>query len=291
MGDRIARGAAVRFLMVGTLAAALPSAVSLAPAQTQTQTQTPAAESEDIVVIGRKIRKVRLNYALWGSHMKRCGVEISSGDEHIDRFVCAVLNACIKDGFRDAVSAKACLDERIASVAYRPPRWPPAANEPGDIAPSSPVALPSPIVPAEPADTEIVVAVGRPHVTPGLWRINQSSTFSETPGPKFQPLPGRVYTVCIAYESRDTALEKLLSAVIDPSTDGFCTMSNIRVKNGKVTGGKTCSFNNGNLGYDLHGKVNGETMDTALSIISESGSTKTRYRRRITGARIGDCPA
>jgi hypothetical protein len=135
------------------------------------------------------------------------------------------------------------------------------------------------------------VVGGRPHVTAGLWRINQSSAFSETPGRKFQPLPGRVYSVCIAYESRDTALEKLLSAVIDPWTDGFCTMSNIRVKNGKVTGGKTCRFNNGHQSYDLHGKVNGETMDTALSIMSESGFIKTRYRRRITGARIGDCPA
>jgi hypothetical protein len=124
--------------MVGTLAAALPSAVSVAPAQTQ----TPAAGSEGIVVIGRKIRKVRLNYALWGSHMKRCGVEISSGDEHIDRFVCAVLNACIKDGSREAVSAKACLDERIASVAYRPRRWNPAANEPTGIAPSPPSPYP-----------------------------------------------------------------------------------------------------------------------------------------------------
>lgn len=284
----MARKTAARFLMAGTLAVALPSAVSFAPAQDQTQ--IPSAENEDIVVIGRKIRKVRLNYALWGPHMKRCDVELSSGDAHIDRFVCTVLNACIKDGFRDATSAKACLDERIASVAYRPPRWIPAENEPAGIAPSPPVALPSPIVPAEPSDAEIVVAGGRPHVTPGLWRINQSSTFSETPGPKFQPLPGRVYTVCIADESRDTALEKLLSAVIDPSTDGFCTMSTIRVRSGKVTGGKTCSLNFGSLSYDLHGKVNGETMDTALSIVSESNTTRTRYRRRITGMRIGDCP-
>lgn len=290
MGDRIAKGRTARFLMAGTLALALPSAVSFAPAQTQ----APSVESEDIVVIGRKIRKVRLNYALWGPHMKRCDVEISSGDEQIDRFVCTVLNACIKDGFRDAISAKTCLDERIASVAYRPPRWipaehEPAKNEPTGIAPSDPVAPSSP-KPPEPSDADIVVTGGRPHVAPGLWRIDQSPTFSETPDPKFQPLPKRSYTVCIAHENRDTALETLLSAAIGPSDEGLCTMSTVRLKSGKVTGGKTCSYGFGSLSYDLHGKVNGETMDTALSIFAESRSLKTRYRRRITGTRIGDCP-
>lgn len=284
----MARATAARFLMAGTLAVALPSAVSFVPAQDQTQ--IPSAENEDIVVIGRKIRKVRLNYALWGSHMKRCDVELSSGDEHIDRFVCTVLNACIKDGFRDAISAKSCLDERIASVAYRPPRWNPAENEPAGIAPSHPVTSPSPILSEKPSDADIVVTGGKPHVTTGLWRINQSSTFSETPHPKFQPFPGRVYTVCIAPENRGTALETLLSAVIGPSNDGLCTMSTIRVRSGKVTGGKTCSLSFGSLSYDLHGKVNAETMDTALSIVSESNTTRTRYRRRITGTRIGDCP-
>lgn len=286
----MARGTAARILIAGTLAVALPSAVSFAPAQTRMQTQTPSADNEDIVVIGRKMRKVRLNYALWGPHMKRCDVELSGGDEHIDRFVCTVLNACIKDGFRDAISAKACLEERIASVAYRPPRWNPAENEPAGIVPSQSVAMPSPVLSEKPSEAEIVVTGGRPYITPGLWRINQSSTFSEPPYPKFQPSPGKVHTVCIAPENRDTALETLLSAVIRPSNDGLCTISTIRVRSSKVTGGKTCSLNFGSLSYDLHGKVNGETMDTALSIVSESNSTRTRYRRRITGMRIGDCP-
>jgi len=277
---------AARCLAAGALIFAAPSAVSLAQAPAPSSPAIPSGE--DIVVLGGKIRKVRLNYALWGRHMKRCDPVISSGDDNIDRFVCTVLNACIRDGFRDPVPAKACLDERIASVAYRPPPWDPAASAPEQPAGPAAVVL---AAPPAPADTEIVVTGGRPHVAPGLWRIDQSATFSETPYRNFQPFPGRVYTVCIAPEHQDKALEALLGAAIGMSDEGLCTLSAIRVRKGKVTGGKTCSIGMGPLSFDLHGKVNGETMDTAVSIVGETASTKTRYRRRLRGARVGDCPS
>nr|WP_167381896.1 hypothetical protein [Novosphingobium panipatense] len=88
---------AARFLAAGALIFAAPSAVSLAQAPAPSSPAIPSGE--DIVVLGSKIRKVRLNYALWGRHMKRCDPVISSGDDNIDRFVCTVLNACIRDGF------------------------------------------------------------------------------------------------------------------------------------------------------------------------------------------------
>lgn len=270
----------------------LPNPVP-APASDVAVPETPSGE--DIVVLGQKIRKVRLQYALWGAHMKRCDAVISSGDAGIDRFVCTVLNACIKDGFRDPVPAKACLDERIASVEYRPPPWDsgepePAGPEPARIVKLDPVSTPSPI-PSQPPEPEIVVTGGRPHVVPGLWRIEESTTFSETINPRFQPRPGQIRTVCISPEHVEPALENLLSAAIGLSGGGLCTMSTVRVRNGKVTGGRTCSLPMGSLSYDLHGKVNGDTMEAAVTIVGETAHSKTRYRRRVTGSRIGTCPA
>lgn len=299
---------AVCFLAAATIAFAAPSPVVMsreplsslasAPASDVAGPETPSGE--DIVVLGRKIRKVRLQYALWGAHMKRCDAVISSGDADIDRFVCTVLNACIKDGFRDPVPAKACLDQRIASVEYRPQPWDsgepepagpePAGPKPADIAKLDPVSMPSPI-PSQPPEPEIVVTGGRPHVVPGLWRIEQSTTFSETINPQFQPHPGQVRTVCIAPEHVEPALENLLSAAIGMSGGGLCTMSTVRVRNGKVTGGRTCSLPMGSLSYDLHGKVNGDSMEAAVTITGETAHSKTRFRRRVTGSRIGTCPA
>lgn len=266
-------------------------------AHSHAQTPEPAAAAipsgEDIVVIGRKIRRVKLNYALWGAHMKRCDVMISSGDAEIDRFVCTVLNACIKDGFRDVVPAKACLAERIASVAYRPPRWDPAESEPADLAATVPRLPPStPIaVPREAPAAEIVVIGGRPQVTPGLWQIKESATFNEKPSREFQLRPGKTYTVCIAPDEHDDALERLLAAATGLAEEGLCTRSTVKIKSGKVTGGKTCAAGMYSLSYDVHGKVGADTMDTAVSILGEGSNFKQRYRRRVTGSRIGNCPA
>ncbi|RDE07211.1 hypothetical protein [Sphingomonas aracearum] len=90
-----------------------------------------AGEAEDVVVVARKLRRMRLHYSSDGKIMRFCHADISSGDPRIDRIGCAMLRLCVREGYDDKPSALACLNRRIDFVDA-PERGgaPPAAPPP-----------------------------------------------------------------------------------------------------------------------------------------------------------------
>jgi hypothetical protein len=85
------------------------------PAATSKVAPPPAsvAQADDIVVVARKLRRLRLHYASSGKAFRWCHADISSGDPRLDRIGCALVRACVRQGFDDTVSALACVNRRI----------------------------------------------------------------------------------------------------------------------------------------------------------------------------------
>lgn len=76
----------------------------------------PTTQPDDIVVIARKLRRLRLHYASSGRAMRWCHADITSGDPRLDRIGCALVRACVKQGFDEPVTALACVNRRVDSL-------------------------------------------------------------------------------------------------------------------------------------------------------------------------------
>ncbi|MEH3157795.1 MAG: hypothetical protein PGN08_02060 [Sphingomonas taxi] len=85
------------------------AAVPAPPADTATR-------PNDIVVIARKLRRLRLHYASSGKAMRWCHADITSGDPRLDRIGCALVRACVKEGFDEPVTALACVNRKVDSL-------------------------------------------------------------------------------------------------------------------------------------------------------------------------------
>ena len=72
---------------------------------------------DDIVVIARRLRLMRLHYASSGRILAWCHADVSSGDKRVDRIGCAMLRACVREGNETRDTALTCLRRKIDEVA------------------------------------------------------------------------------------------------------------------------------------------------------------------------------
>ncbi|HET8612411.1 MAG TPA: hypothetical protein VFL92_06555 [Sphingomonas sp.] len=93
-------------------------APSAAPQAAPSDGQSP----DDIVVVARKLRKLRLHFASDGRRFSWCHADISSGDPRLDRIGCAIVRACVEQGYDDQDSALECFDRKVATLEDDPRR-------------------------------------------------------------------------------------------------------------------------------------------------------------------------
>lgn len=96
-----------------TAAPATPVPVSPVPSATMPSVPESA---DDVVVVARRLRKLRLNYASTGRVMSRCRADISSGDKRVDRIGCAIVRACVRAGFGERGPDIACFRRKVDSL-------------------------------------------------------------------------------------------------------------------------------------------------------------------------------
>lgn len=140
-------------MLVGGRAVRLASIALFVAVPLSGQEPPPDPEADpEILVIARKLRKVRLNYTTRGSWVPKCEAEVSSGEPRIDRIMCAILRACVREGHREVAPAKACMAKRIDQLAD-------GAAPPTDVA-----AAPPPPVPQPPQTGPDIVVEGAPDI-------------------------------------------------------------------------------------------------------------------------------
>lgn len=76
----------------------------------------PAA-SNDIVVIGHKVRKIRFRLNTDKSGKAICRIKRSSGDAEIDRLACDAARPCVRPDIVTTAAMTACLEPRWAQLA------------------------------------------------------------------------------------------------------------------------------------------------------------------------------
>lgn len=87
-----------------------------APPPRSSATHTAPPQAEDIVVVARKLRRIRLHYASRGKAFRWCHADISSGDPPLDRIGCAMVRACVREGNDTTVDVLGCVNRRIDTL-------------------------------------------------------------------------------------------------------------------------------------------------------------------------------
>lgn len=252
--------------------------------------------SADILVIARKMRTVRLNYSLFGSHLKSCDAEVSSGDPRIDRIMCALLRQCITDGDREPRPAKACVNRRIQwleqnvqSVGYAP-------DDPPEPTLAVPPQPPSPAAPAL-GDADIIVEGRRFDVRPGYWHFSEQKLVSANRN--LVAARPRFWTVCILPGELTIALEKMLQTRQEVSAWGRCSELDYQAKDGVLTGKSKCIANNLRMTRRINGRYDAENVSLSQDIkVMALASTRSvdapsmdaEGLVQTTGKYMGDCP-
>ncbi len=90
-----------------------PASVPLPPSvPVPTVTESP----DDIVVVARRLRKLRLRYTSTGRRMYFCHADVSSGDRRVDRIGCAIVRSCVRAGFGERGPDIACFRRKVDSL-------------------------------------------------------------------------------------------------------------------------------------------------------------------------------
>ncbi len=96
-----------------------PGAADHPPASVGTpRTLSPpvAGEADDVVVVARKLRVMRLHYASDGAIFRWCHADSSSGDPRIDRIGCALVRACVREGSDTVPDTLACYHRKVDTL-------------------------------------------------------------------------------------------------------------------------------------------------------------------------------
>ncbi|MEG3165168.1 hypothetical protein U1701_11235 [Sphingomonas sp. PB2P19] len=87
------------------------------PIEARARVAAAQESADDIVVVARRLRKLRLRYASIGRILSSCRPEISSGDARVDRIGCAIVRACVRAGFGERGPDIACFRRKVDSLA------------------------------------------------------------------------------------------------------------------------------------------------------------------------------
>ncbi|GAA4770122.1 hypothetical protein GCM10023219_15760 [Stakelama sediminis] len=73
-----------------------------------------SADPGDLVVMGEKLRRLRMNIAMDGPRtMKSCAVTMSSGDPAIDKQACSSASYCASEGRDHDETMADCIDNAL----------------------------------------------------------------------------------------------------------------------------------------------------------------------------------
>lgn len=73
-----------------------------------------SAGDDDIVVIGRRLRRAKLHFVNEGRLLVSCHADVSTGDARIDRIACAIVQACVREGITELLPVRACYARKVA---------------------------------------------------------------------------------------------------------------------------------------------------------------------------------
>jgi hypothetical protein len=253
---------------------------------------------QDIVVIGRRMRLVTLDYALNGAHLRRCNIQVSSGNARVDRIMCAVLRRCITAGYREPPQAKRCMNASI-DLFVAGERRPPEPDPVGAAMPSSrspaPAPKPAGIAPAAPSggEPDIVVEGIRDTPTGGQWRFTRLESAGN--GHLTQLRWGR----CIPDGKIEMMVRLMLNGEEMRHPDGRCGRMKLKFAFGSLKGERSCVYFGARMKTLVRGSVSrdrvlaDETTYLVASLrqhrdddikVPENDSVAKTY-----GERIGEC--
>ncbi|MEK7456720.1 MAG: hypothetical protein AABZ76_17625 [Pseudomonadota bacterium] len=282
------------------------------PARSQDHPPAPAAASpadNEIVVIARKMRQVKINYAALGTDLRQCVITRSSGDARIDRIMCAMLSACVREGVSDPAGGKACINAKIASfedeVVPVPAPVPPPAPAAVAAMAGPPPATPSPTSPDQPPAPPKgppIVVTGRPNpILAGQWAFSQHQTVIRDFSAR--TLPIRTWNLCIPDGTIDATIETMLDdSFAGPGTSSYCRQWKLDGDGAVIHGNQRCWLG---PGVRMQGKLEGEIGPRSVEIkrnirLFEVNSAPARdlgspmggdaeFLMSITGTRVGNC--
>jgi hypothetical protein len=77
------------------------------------------AAEQDIEVIGRKLRLLRLNLSMNDRRLTGCAVAVSSTDRFVDAQACKAAYACVMSGVAESRRLLNCINGRIVEAVAR----------------------------------------------------------------------------------------------------------------------------------------------------------------------------
>ena len=77
------------------------------------------AAEQDIEVIGRKLRLLRLNLSMNERRLTGCAVAVSSTDRFVDAQACKAAYACVMSGVAESRRLLNCINGRIVEAVAR----------------------------------------------------------------------------------------------------------------------------------------------------------------------------
>lgn len=261
---------------------------------------TPDSAENEIVVIARKMRKVRLEYTMFGPHFRRCDVAVSSGDARIDRVVCAILKACVSEGHRNVAPARECVRRKIGTLeTHRDPEKgaasidaapsPVAASQAAPVAPQAERTT----APAPDRSDEVIVTAPR-LPTSGYWRFRvMRAAIRAAPAQNSSPAS---WGQCIGPDAAETTLQQMIGKDVNYSASGVCKVLKLAVSEGKIVGERRClsqagrslSRIDGSYGADQI-RYEEQTEFVMLKRPEGGGRMESETVSLVTGSRVGDC--
>lgn len=259
---------------------------------------TPDDAADDIVVVARKMRKVRLDYALYGPYLRRCDVAVSSGDGRIDRVMCAVLKACVREGHHDVAPARRCVIRKIDSIeTYRGQDEGKALAEPM-LAAAVPKAGADAAADKQPNE---VVVTARQLPTAGYWRFRlmRAATISTMDGGTSlgESPPPTSWGRCIKSGETETTLQQMIGKDVSYSASGVCRYTKLDVAGGRIVGERRCLYRSGRSLTTINGSYNADRVryDERTDHVGVEGNVSggggAESVTVVNGARVGDCRA
>lgn len=88
------------------------AALMLVAAQSPAAAAQPAPAENDIVIIGRKVRKIKFRIKTDKTGQAVCRIKRSSGDSEIDSLACDAARPCVRPDIVTKAAMEACLAPR-----------------------------------------------------------------------------------------------------------------------------------------------------------------------------------
>lgn len=276
------------------LTPAWPS-TSVAPAQDAQETE--AETQSEVLVLGRKMRRVRLHYTSNGPHLRRCDVLVSSGEARIDRTMCEVLRVCVRLGNDEPPAARTCMHNRIG-ILEREAILPPELAEGGEADAAEPpqeTVAPPPFDPEPPE--EVVVTAPRLAVAPGMWAFEEQGIVSSVRyAPSFTSSRGRIlrtkrWRLCIRPGEVAPTLLRMVESE-PPSTVPRPCRWQLGIAGNRLEGNQRCMTRSARLTGTLEGEYSEDALIVTKHLRAKSpggGDISSDLWFETRGKRIGRC--